>query len=406
MKILKQYQGLRKEIYVLTFGKVVTCLGAMVWPMMTLILSSKLKMDASHIASLLLIMNIIQIPCMMFAGYIADHFNKKMIIIFCDLVTVAGYLLIALLDINMSTIIIFFIAGLFAMMEHPAYDALIADLSHSNDRERAYSLTYLGANLGMVLAPMIGGLLFAEHLQLSFFIDALSTLASTIMIILMVKDVSVVKSQSDEKYEEAQSGGLWKVLKTRKVLVFYLCCFIVIEFIYSQYQFLLPLNLEQLYGQQGALYFGAMTSLNAIVVVIGTPLLTAWFHRMSDLNKIWISTVLFMLSLSMYIFIQGMIPLYFISMFIFTCGEIFNALGQLPFVTKRIPLSHRGRMNSLQRMLSAIFIAVMQKGVGVLIDHHTMVFMWTLVSILTVIGVMMISVLKKMDQKEYPLLQK
>ena len=47
MKIMEQYLGLKKEIYILTFGKVVTCLGAMVWPMMTLILSNKLKMDAS-----------------------------------------------------------------------------------------------------------------------------------------------------------------------------------------------------------------------------------------------------------------------------------------------------------------------------------------------------------------------
>lgn len=402
MKIMEQYLGLKKEIYILTFGKVVTCLGAMVWPMMTLILSNKLKMDASQIASLLLIMNIVQIPCMMFAGYMADHYNKKMMIILCDLVSVIGYLSIAILDINMGTVIIFFIAGLFAMMEHPVYDALIADLSESKDRERAYSLTYLGANLGMVLAPMLGGLLFAEHLQLSFFIDAISTLISTIMIILWLKDTSVVSDDSCEKYEEATSMSLWKVLKTRKILLYYLCCFVVIEFIYSQYQFLLPLNLEQLHGSQGALYFGAMTSLNAIVVVMGTPLLTSWFSRVKDINKIEISAILFMISLSMYIFIQGKVPLYFLSMFLFTCGEIFNALGQLPYITKRIPLSHRARMNSLQRMLSAIFIAIMQKGWGILIDHYTIVFIWSLVSLVTIIGLLMIVILKKVDKHFYP----
>lgn len=75
------------------------------------------------------------------------------------------------------------------------------------------------------------------------------------------------------------------------------------------------MNLEQLHGSQGALYFGAMTSLNAIVVVMGTPLLTSWFSRVKDINKIEISAILFMISLSMYIFIQGKVPLYFLSMF-------------------------------------------------------------------------------------------
>ena len=36
-----QYRGLRREIYILCFGRVVTNLGSMVWPMLTLILSQK-----------------------------------------------------------------------------------------------------------------------------------------------------------------------------------------------------------------------------------------------------------------------------------------------------------------------------------------------------------------------------
>ena len=40
--IINQYKGLRKEIYILTFGKEIVCLGAMIAPLLILILSNKL----------------------------------------------------------------------------------------------------------------------------------------------------------------------------------------------------------------------------------------------------------------------------------------------------------------------------------------------------------------------------
>ena len=44
--MLEQYRGLRKENYVLAFGRLVTGLGSMIWPMMTLILSQKMEHPA------------------------------------------------------------------------------------------------------------------------------------------------------------------------------------------------------------------------------------------------------------------------------------------------------------------------------------------------------------------------
>ena len=73
MNIFKQYSGLRREMYVLFFGRIVTNLGSMVFPLLTLILSNKLHMDAASIASLLLFMSIAQFPTIYVAGYLADH---------------------------------------------------------------------------------------------------------------------------------------------------------------------------------------------------------------------------------------------------------------------------------------------------------------------------------------------
>ncbi len=48
--LFNQYRGLRREIYTLSFGTMVTHLGSMVWPIMTMILGQKLGVSAADIS--------------------------------------------------------------------------------------------------------------------------------------------------------------------------------------------------------------------------------------------------------------------------------------------------------------------------------------------------------------------
>ena len=61
-RMFGQYKGLRRELYVLFWGKAATNMGAMIWPMLTLILSNKLGMSAEEIARITIAMGIIQFP--------------------------------------------------------------------------------------------------------------------------------------------------------------------------------------------------------------------------------------------------------------------------------------------------------------------------------------------------------
>ena len=165
MGFLKQYMGLRKELYIIFWGRVVTNMGALIWPMMTLILKNKLGYSASQVAGIMMILGFVQLPCTLIGGKLADRFSKRNIIIVCDLVTVVSYFICGFLPIDRKMIPLLAIAALFAQMEWPSYDALVADLSSVNDRERAYSLNYLGLNLGLVLAPILGGFLFCRAFE-------------------------------------------------------------------------------------------------------------------------------------------------------------------------------------------------------------------------------------------------
>ena len=81
--------------------------------------------------------------------------------------------------------------------------------------------------------------------------------------------------------------------------------------------------------------------------------MTKWAAGLGDVNKLLIGQILVSVSLAMYRFIQGIIPMYYVSMVLFTIGEIMTTLGSYPYLTRRIlhlteeeflrfPISFRG----------------------------------------------------------------
>jgi hypothetical protein len=88
--------------------------------------------------------------------------------------TVFLYTLTAILPKGIISIVLIFFAGSFQTIEGPAYDALTADFSTSKTRDKAYSLTYLGFNLGYISGASLAGILFNVNVSLCFLLNAAS----------------------------------------------------------------------------------------------------------------------------------------------------------------------------------------------------------------------------------------
>ena len=158
-KLITQYRGLKKEIYILFVGKLVTAMGSFVWPMLTFFLTTKLGLSDGTATVLIATATVLSLPAALLGGKLADRFSRKYIIIIFDCLTVALYIIAAILPTSYITAVLIFLAGLFQTIESPAYDALNADFSTSEQREKAYSLSYLGFNLGFIIGAAVSGLI-------------------------------------------------------------------------------------------------------------------------------------------------------------------------------------------------------------------------------------------------------
>lgn len=402
--LFTQYKGLRKEIYVLFFGCIVTNLGSMIWPMLTMILSQKMGMDASGIAILMLVWTAITLPANLLGGRMADRFNKKRIIVICDAVSVIGYVLCGLIPLGPATIGLMLVSSVFQNLEGPAYNALFADLTATKDRERAFSLQYLGINLGLVLSPTIAGILFKDYLWLSFILSGVTIGFSTLLIALLVRNITPEPDDSEEaEYQKSREDqSLWRVLKENKLILLFLILSALYYTAYGQYNFLLPLEMGRVHGETGAVIFGTVSSLNCIVVVLFTPLITRLFRRMTDPKKFLTGQLLLTAGYLLFLLLLGSVPIYYGAMLLFTWGEIFVTIADGPYMSNRIPASHRGRFNSLLSVAGALIGSAGDLAVGGLYDGAGSVSAWAFVLGILAAAVCMTLVLARRDRRTYP----
>ncbi|MGO1478353.1 MFS transporter [Senegalia sp. (in: firmicutes)] len=404
LNIFSQYKGLSRSAYVLFFARIITNMGGFIWPLLTLILSRKIGYSASTIAWLSVAIGGLFLPATIIGGKLADKFNRKKIIVIFDLITVVFFVLAGLVEPGTTMLVFFVIAGLFANMEYPAFEALIADVTKPKEREKVYSLSYLGHNLGFMFGASIGGLLFENYLNLAFIIDGFTTLLSTILIIIFIKNIKVDDTQEEEnEYEVSTYVNIssWDILKQRKSILIQLIIFIFASFIYDQWSFVLPLYMEDIFLDKGAKYFGLISSFNGFVVIAFTPIITYLFRKLNELPKIIIGISLYSLS---YLIIKdtNIYMVFYIMMFAFTIGEIVNMLGSAPYISRRVPASHRGRISSYRNIGYFIGGTVGRVVMGYLIDKFSYEAAFITLGIVGILASIVVGFNYKLDKSIFP----
>ncbi len=366
-QLFAQYGGLKREIYILFVGKLVTAMGSFVWPMLTFFLTTKLGLTDGMSTLMIATSSVLSFPAALLGGKLADRFSRKHIIILFDCITVSLYLLSAVLPLTIWTAVILFLAGLFQTIESPAYDALNSDYSTTQQREKAYSLSYLGFNLGFILGASLSGILFENHLRLAFCINGLSIFVSTILITFFVHPENAISEDKEnllESYSEYEMPvdeniSVLTILRQRSVLIGMLLIGCFASMPSNLVGILLPLQLKDAMGEAGATIYGYLNSLNGFVVIAFTPILTILLRKLTEIPKVILGLLLFVAGICFFS-TDAAVAVLFVGMFVFTLGEVITVLGHNPYNSRRIPASHRGRIGGISTVVHSVFSSLTQ----------------------------------------------
>jgi hypothetical protein len=155
-----------------------------------------------------------------------------------------------------------------------------------------------------------------------------------------------------------------------------------VSFAYSQTNFGLTLYTADRFGAHGAPVFGFLMSLNALVVVTSTAILTRLTRGLPSLLVMAMGAALYTAGFAMLGFPLG-VHLLAASTFVWTCGEVLLATNTGPYIAAHTPANLRGRFQSICEALVSL-----GRVMSPLVFGHTIARMgirptWLLVALVT-----------------------
>ncbi len=401
----QNYGGLSKPVYILFFARVVNRMGDFVKLFLTLYLTQILELRVETAGMFVMFSAGASMAGGLLGGSLTDRFGRRRMILGLQIMSA---LLVGTCGFLPPTIAIawFLIAASAAMgAVRPVVNSIVADITESSKRQRAFSLLYLGTNIGVAIGPMIAGFLFRNYLQWIFFGDALTTLFAFSLVLFWVpetkpssKDLSE-SMQGDFHLEQAEEGSAFRAILRRPVLLLFAPLGVIGNFIYSQHAFTIPLHLSKLWGERGAEMFGSIMSLNAVVVLIATTGVLYVFGRFKPLHNMVYASVFFMVGFGM-LFTASSFPFFLVSTVLWTIGEIIMVTNLSVFIANHTPISHRGRFNGLLSVIFGLGFTIGPYISGFAVESIGVEGMWRITAAAAALNAMMFFVLYQYDQRK------
>jgi MFS family permease len=389
MKMIDQYKGLPREVYVILVARIISALGMFVYPFLTLFLSNRVGFSEAKIGIFMLVISLSYIPAAMIGGKLADHFNRKytflVSMVFSDIALIAA----GFLSDSFAVVYLIIISFFFLNMSMPVLAAMMMDITAPANRQESFSLTYLGINIGGAIGPMIAGLLFVSHTAWIFYGEALLNLVALALIFLFIQDtkpsqeaLAAIATDASRSNEAASNETLFRVLLRNPLLLGFAACASILAFGYSQVSFMLPLQMEDIFGiSDGARYFGMLFSFNCIVVVIATPFLVLLTKNRNPIANMAVSGILFMFGFGLYGSTEKL-GLFAFFVVIWTCGEIVSFTNTGVYIANHSPVTHRARFQSIFDIIQGLGRAIGPLVIGYYLIAHSIPEGWILVAIL------------------------
>lgn len=334
------------------------------------------------------------------AGRLADHLGRKntmlvsqvlsaVVLIYCGFYPDAPWLPYALI-----------VSQFFFGAVRPASQALVTDLTPVADRRKAFSLLYFGINIGVALGPMIAGFLFESHRRWIFWGDAATTLGGVVLVALLVHEPEKHELHRGDLREDTDNSGTLKAFFKRPILVWFVLIMIVTNFIYAQTHFALPLLLDGLFDAAGARNFGLLMSVNAVTVLIFTPLLLNFMGQgRPSRNMVW-GALAYAVGFGGLAFIPGTMGWILLSTIIWTLGEVIFATNTRVFSAAYTPLNHRSRFASIEQMAWGLGAVFSPAAAGYLTGHIGPRGVWIPIFILALLVMAGLLILDRKDNAE------
>lgn len=374
----KIYKGLPFSIYVLFVVKVINSLGAFVAPFLTMFLSDKIGLSKDVIGIFIMTNAICTVPGSLIGGKISDTFGRRNVLVTFQGLAALCYIPCAFLERSIIVPYLLIISSFFNSIAQPSYGAMIADLTNTKNRSSAYSLLYLGNNLGFSIGPMIAGFLFSHYLKMLFIGNSIAVFISIIIVYNFVKETKPdreAEKQTTNENEKAEESNLISALFKRPLLLSFALLSMIYSFVYAQFPFCIPLQVEEIFKSNSSVLYGKIMATNGLTVILFTTVITRLTRKFSAIQNVAGAGIFYGLGFGMMYFISSY-PMFILSTVIWTLGEIIHTTNSGVYIANHTPMSHRGRFNAVIPLITGTGFAIGPAIMGRYIKNRRVIDAW------------------------------
>lgn len=400
----KQYIGLPREIYILAIQRFVNSLGGFVYAFLTMFLSKRLGLEEDVIGTFMLISSLVGLPGSLISGHLVDRCNRKTILLVSRTLSAIIFIICGFLGNTITVAYLLIISSFISSFSGPASGAMTADLTTPKNRKQSFSLLYLGMNVGLAFGYTVAGYLFENYTNWLFWGDGITSIASLALVVIFIKDTRPSKDEieainaSDRLDEKEEKGSIISALLKRPFLLAFVVINSIIGFVYNQHGFILPLHMEQLFPENGAEYFGKVMAINTVIVVVLTPVIMLLTRKLKPVVNVAIASLTYIIGFGM-MGVQDGLWVFFVSVFIWTTGEIIATTNTGVYISNHSPVNHRGRFNSIIGIIQSVGRSAAPFFMGLYLKFHSNSQGWLLTASVGIVAFVLLCILFMVERR-------
>lgn len=367
-------KNVRIRLY-LNFFAIVT--STMVMPYTVVYFSNKI--GPALTTSMILLIGIISIIGYILGGIITDRLGRKKIIVFSEMITGIGFIVISYFDslevfYMLPILLSFSIIYFFETAANPAYSALLIDSSEDEYRKTMYSYFMWMSSVAFALGSLIGGFFFENYSQILYFLVGVTSLISAIFTSVFIKDFYYEKIQKKEIGQQKRVAFNNKTNSNNKLKLFsafFILLYLgslLINLLSEQFPNYISVRIVSNYpisesvNITGYNMISILNLENTLITALVTGLIIKLTKKLSDKSNLIFGLILF---ISGYVLLSYFVhPIFLVlGMFLIAIGRlIYNPTLQtivanaIPENTRGTVLSILGLMGALGGTLSGLFI--------------------------------------------------
>ncbi len=320
------YSGHPKEIWVLAILTIINRFGTMVFPFLTVYLTTILGFSLEQAGIIASAFGIGSLIGSYFGGRYSDKYGPNPVIFVSFAVSGVLFIMLQWATTFWPLFLLVLVASLFGEAYRPAVTTAIGQYVPKSETGRSVALIRLAINLGMTAAPAVGGFVAVSIGYGSlFWIDGITCLVAASFLAWVSLNWKQREISKPVVVESPEPGHEIAPFRNKKYMLYLLATFLM-SFAFVQWFYSVPVFIKSEWGFDER-YIGLLMAMNCVlVVIIEMPAI----HAIEKGNRIkpYVILGLALLAVSYIPFLfSGALIWCVIAALLFTFGEIFY----LPF---------------------------------------------------------------------------